>query len=82
MRDLPESIQLVNHWQSNLPIQERKMTVLASFSEQWMQLERDKQQLRKMTNNQIRQMTEWQKSIEKAASRGLAELEAIAEVQE
>lgn len=80
MRDIPESIQLVNHWQSNLPIQERKMTVLASCSEQWMQLERDKQQLRNMTNNQIRRMTEWQKNIEKDASRMLAEMSG--EVQE
>jgi hypothetical protein len=65
MRKQPEILQLVSAWQSNLPDRERWMTVLDSCWAQWMQLERDKDGLRKMTDNQICKMTMWQKNIER-----------------
>jgi len=63
MSEQPEIIQLVAAWQSNLPDKERSMTALDSCLEQWMQLERDKYELRKRINNHIRDMTSWQKTL-------------------
>ncbi len=80
MNEQPEILQLAAAWQSKLPDKERKMTVLASCCEQWMQLERDKYELRKMVNNQVNGMTQWQKNIERDMKRLYAEV--TKEVQE
>lgn len=69
MSKYPEILQLTAAWQSKLSDREREMDVLGSCWSQWMQLERDKDELRNMVSNQIRSMTLWQKNIERDMAR-------------
>ena len=80
MSKQPEILQMTAAWLSQRSDKQRKIDVLSSCWSQWMQLERDKYELRKMVNNQVHGMTSWQKNIERDMKRLYAEV--TKEVQE
>ena len=80
MSEQPEILQMTAAWLSQQSDKQRKIDVLSSCWSQWMQLERDKHELRKMVNNQVYGMTQWQKNIERDMKRLYAEV--TKEVQE